>query len=183
MRPSARRAYPSASRTAAHRDSPNDYRTKAFATIVSAVPPAGSATTTTRLQNTFCPWPEVPLGGQPLVLYVWPAFLPLSWGHVFNTEYTGSGWGNVMQDMILTAHLTYMTGRTYVLPPLCGLYVAHSIDCSYVFDDYSWDRDGPAYSKFNGKLIPSRIPLSAIISGEHRQLCTVTFAEEENFSS
>ena len=39
---------------------------------------------------------------------------------------------------------------------------------SYVFDDYSWDRDGPAYSKFNGKLIPSRIPLSAIISGEEQ---------------
>ncbi|EKM61659.1 uncharacterized protein PHACADRAFT_83052 [Phanerochaete carnosa HHB-10118-sp] len=59
-----------------------------------------------------------------------------------------SGWGNFMQDMILTAHLTYRSGRTYV------------------FDDYTWDKHGPAYALFDNKRwIPSRIPLSALISG------------------
>lgn len=36
---------------------------------------------------------------------------------------------------------------------------------SFVFDNYTWARDGPEYAEFNGKLIPARIPLSAIISG------------------
>ena len=34
-----------------------------------------------------------------------------------------------------------------------------------VFDDFTWDRDGPEYSKWGDNLIPSRIPLSALISG------------------
>ncbi|KAI0095006.1 hypothetical protein BDY19DRAFT_915846 [Irpex rosettiformis] len=58
-----------------------------------------------------------------------------------------SGWGNVMQDLILTAHLTHASGR------------------GFVFDDYEWVRGGPAYSEWNGKVIPAHIPLSAIISG------------------
>ncbi|KAI0683422.1 hypothetical protein BC835DRAFT_1295970 [Cytidiella melzeri] len=58
-----------------------------------------------------------------------------------------SGWGNVMQDLILTAHLTHISGR------------------AFVFDDYLWVRGGPAYSEYNGKLIPAHVPLSAIISG------------------
>jgi hypothetical protein len=36
----------------------------------------------------------------------------------------------------------------------------------FVFDDYTWDKDTTEpYSTYNGKLIPARIPLSAIISG------------------
>ncbi|KAI0684039.1 hypothetical protein BC835DRAFT_1391952 [Cytidiella melzeri] len=58
-----------------------------------------------------------------------------------------SGWGNVMQDMILTAHLTHVSGR------------------AFVFDDYLWVRGGPAYSEYNGKLIPAHIPMSAILAG------------------
>ncbi|EKM50148.1 uncharacterized protein PHACADRAFT_200992 [Phanerochaete carnosa HHB-10118-sp] len=59
-----------------------------------------------------------------------------------------SGWGNFMQDMVMTAHLTHRSGRTYV------------------FDDYTWDKHGPPYSMFDDKRwIPSRIPLSAVISG------------------
>ncbi|KAG9309932.1 hypothetical protein JVU11DRAFT_6199 [Chiua virens] len=57
------------------------------------------------------------------------------------------GWGNVMQDYILS----------YVL--------AHSCNRSFVFDDYTWANDGTEYSHFNGKLIPSRIPLNALIQG------------------
>lgn len=36
---------------------------------------------------------------------------------------------------------------------------------SFVFDNFTWNRDGSLYSDFNGKLIPSQIPLSALISG------------------
>ena len=36
----------------------------------------------------------------------------------------------------------------------------------FVFDNYTWNPDGPDYSDYNGKLIPSRIPLSAIMSGK-----------------
>lgn len=35
----------------------------------------------------------------------------------------------------------------------------------FVFDNYTWARDGPEYAAYNGRLIPARIPLSAIISG------------------
>lgn len=37
---------------------------------------------------------------------------------------------------------------------------------SFVFDNYTWNRDGGDYTRYNGKLIPSRIPLSAFLSGE-----------------
>jgi hypothetical protein len=35
----------------------------------------------------------------------------------------------------------------------------------YVFDNYTWDREGPEISSWNGHSIPARIPLSALISG------------------
>ncbi|KAN0088728.1 hypothetical protein V8E55_005785 [Tylopilus felleus] len=57
------------------------------------------------------------------------------------------GWGNIMQDYILNYVLAYATNR------------------SFVFDDYTWAVDGTPYSHYNGKLIPSRIPLNAIIQG------------------
>ncbi|EGN95083.1 hypothetical protein SERLA73DRAFT_187372 [Serpula lacrymans var. lacrymans S7.3] len=60
---------------------------------------------------------------------------------------TGSGWGNAMQELIVNAHLARVTKR------------------AFVFDNFTWDQDGPDYSEYNGKLIPSRIPLSAMISG------------------
>ncbi|KAH7920519.1 hypothetical protein BV22DRAFT_1107628 [Leucogyrophana mollusca] len=59
----------------------------------------------------------------------------------------GLGWGNVMQDYVMMSLLAHATNR------------------SFVFNDYTWNADGSWYSDFNGKLIPSRIPLSAIISG------------------
>ncbi|KZT27662.1 hypothetical protein NEOLEDRAFT_1130722 [Neolentinus lepideus HHB14362 ss-1] len=59
-----------------------------------------------------------------------------------------SGWGNAMQELILNAHLSYVAKRTYV------------------FDNYTWSRDlSQEYSDFNGKLIPSRIPLTALVGG------------------
>ncbi|OJA20557.1 hypothetical protein AZE42_09786 [Rhizopogon vesiculosus] len=62
--------------------------------------------------------------------------------HVYN-----SGWGNAMQELLMNAVLAHTTRR------------------ALVFDNFTWERDAPDYSTYNGKLIPARIPLSAIISG------------------
>ncbi|KIP11864.1 hypothetical protein PHLGIDRAFT_98965 [Phlebiopsis gigantea 11061_1 CR5-6] len=58
----------------------------------------------------------------------------------------GLGWGNYMQDLIFNAQLAYSSGR------------------AFVFDNYTWNRDGSEYTDYNGKLIPSQIPLSALIT-------------------
>jgi hypothetical protein len=61
-------------------------------------------------------------------------------------------------------HEKGVSGETYLdCLPFIPIYLLYS----YVFDNYTWDRDGPEYSTFNGKLIPSRIPLSAMISGRN----------------
>ncbi|KAL6307767.1 hypothetical protein BKA93DRAFT_727030 [Sparassis latifolia] len=52
-----------------------------------------------------------------------------------------------MQELLLNSFLAYNSGR------------------SYVFDNYTWNRDGSDYTSYNGRLIPSRIPLSALIQG------------------
>ncbi|KAH7902857.1 hypothetical protein BJ138DRAFT_1131576, partial [Hygrophoropsis aurantiaca] len=58
-----------------------------------------------------------------------------------------SGWGNVMQDFVMMGLLAHVTGR------------------SFVFNDYVWNPDGSRYSDYNGKWIPSRIPLTALLGG------------------
>ncbi|KAF9219945.1 hypothetical protein BS17DRAFT_788327 [Gyrodon lividus] len=60
---------------------------------------------------------------------------------------TASGWGNAMQEILINALLAHATNR------------------AFVFDNFTWDRNGPDYAEFNGKLIPARIPLSALVSG------------------
>ncbi|PBK59047.1 hypothetical protein ARMSODRAFT_967214 [Armillaria solidipes] len=65
----------------------------------------------------------------------------------FGNHAHASGWGNVMQELLLNALLTYSTKR------------------AFVFDNYTWSREPSDYADFNGNIIPSRIPLSAIISG------------------
>ncbi|KAJ7785211.1 hypothetical protein DFH07DRAFT_975793, partial [Mycena maculata] len=57
------------------------------------------------------------------------------------------GWGNYMEEMILDAFLAYSAHR------------------AYVFDNYTWDREGPEITDWYGKPIPARIPLSVFISG------------------
>lgn len=64
----------------------------------------------------------------------------------FANHVWGVGWGNAMQEMVLNAQLAYESGRTFV------------------FDDYTWSRE-TNYSEYNTKLIPSRIPISALLSG------------------
>lgn len=58
-----------------------------------------------------------------------------------------SGWGNVMQDYVMNGLLAHTTGR------------------SFVFDDYTWNPDGSVFTDYNGHLIPSRIPLTALLGG------------------
>ncbi|KAH8092224.1 hypothetical protein BXZ70DRAFT_1010919 [Cristinia sonorae] len=57
------------------------------------------------------------------------------------------GWGNDMQELVLDA------------------YLAHKAGMAFVFDNYTWSRHGPEYSRYNTNLIPSRIPLSVLIAG------------------
>ncbi|KAF7760911.1 hypothetical protein Agabi119p4_10320 [Agaricus bisporus var. burnettii] len=64
----------------------------------------------------------------------------------FANQAWGAGWGNIMQQIVMNAQLAYASGRTFV------------------FDSYTWKRDGK-YAEFNGKLIPSQIPLSALLAG------------------
>ncbi|KAI8999008.1 hypothetical protein BD414DRAFT_406900 [Trametes punicea] len=59
----------------------------------------------------------------------------------------GSGWGNIMQEILLDAYLSYKANR------------------AFVFYNYTWNDDGSDYSDYNGKPIPSRVPLSALIRG------------------
>ncbi|TCD63173.1 hypothetical protein EIP91_005870 [Steccherinum ochraceum] len=59
----------------------------------------------------------------------------------------GFGWGNFMQELIFDAYLAHKDGR------------------AFVFDNYTWDRHGPEYSDYHGHLIPSRIPLTALLAG------------------
>ncbi|EIW79008.1 hypothetical protein CONPUDRAFT_59208, partial [Coniophora puteana RWD-64-598 SS2] len=66
---------------------------------------------------------------------------------VINLSSIGSGWGNIMQDYVMSALLAHVTNR------------------SHVFNDYVWDKDHGPYSDFNGKAIPSRIPLTALAGG------------------
>ncbi|KAJ7136712.1 hypothetical protein C8R44DRAFT_608345 [Mycena epipterygia] len=44
-------------------------------------------------------------------------------------------------------------------------YLAYSAHRAYVFDNYTWQREGPEISDWNGKPIPARIPLSVFLSG------------------
>ncbi|THH30232.1 hypothetical protein EUX98_g3946 [Antrodiella citrinella] len=58
-----------------------------------------------------------------------------------------SGWGNAMQELLLDAHVAYKSGR------------------SFVFHPYTWNSDGSNYTKYGDHLIPSKVPLTAILSG------------------
>ncbi|KAH9830041.1 uncharacterized protein C8Q71DRAFT_387455 [Rhodofomes roseus] len=58
-----------------------------------------------------------------------------------------AGWGNVMQELLLHAYTAYRVNRTFV------------------WYDHGWNTDGTKYTFYNGKRIPSRIPLSALLQG------------------
>ncbi|KAF9651931.1 hypothetical protein BDM02DRAFT_3110067 [Thelephora ganbajun] len=58
-----------------------------------------------------------------------------------------AGWGNALQEHFVNALLAYHSRR------------------AFVFDNYTWNRDGSVYSRFNEKLIPSMIPMTVQIAG------------------
>jgi hypothetical protein len=52
-----------------------------------------------------------------------------------------------MQEMLFNAHLAYLSNRIYV------------------FENYTWEKTSGDFSSFNGKPIPARVPLTALLSG------------------
>nr|GAT55983.1 predicted protein [Mycena chlorophos] len=83
--------------------------------------------------------------------------LPLPKMLWFDNHGSRFGWGNYMQEMVLNAYLAYAADR------------------AYVFDNYTWDREGPEVSQWHGKKIPARIPLSATITGESSSPTNLSF--------
>ncbi|KAH9917019.1 uncharacterized protein B0H18DRAFT_884210 [Fomitopsis serialis] len=65
----------------------------------------------------------------------------------FANHARNSGWGNVMQELLLQALLAHRMGRTFV------------------YYNYTWRDDGSQISYFDDKPIPSTIPLSALLQG------------------
>ncbi|KAI9453286.1 hypothetical protein F5148DRAFT_1233692 [Russula earlei] len=65
----------------------------------------------------------------------------------FANQGNSVGWGNIMQEVILNAHLAYLSKRTYV------------------FENYTWDMTPGDFSNFQGKPIPARVPLTSLLSG------------------
>jgi len=49
--------------------------------------------------------------------------------------------------------------------PVLRTHHSTSFFCSYVFDNYTWDKTPGDFSSFNGKPIPARVPLTALLSG------------------
>lgn len=80
--------------------------------------------------------PDLPLPEGRHGKYIWMS------EHVY-----GSGWGNALQEHFVNGLLSYASER------------------SFVFDNYTWNRNGTPFSEFNGKLIPSVIPMTALIEG------------------
>ena len=84
----------------------------------------------------------------------------------FANHGSGWGWGNALQEIVLTAHLAWSAGRGCVFSFIRFFMPLLIAVDRYVYDNYTWDRYGPEYSLFNGNvLIPSRIPLSTMIAG------------------
>ena len=76
-----------------------------------------------------------------------------------------SGWGNYFEELIMNAHLAYRLKRSYVSSlSVSKGYMSNSL--RFVFYNHTWNMDGSLYSDYNGKPIPSQIPLSAILRGK-----------------
>ncbi|KAI0747642.1 hypothetical protein C8Q80DRAFT_1120344 [Daedaleopsis nitida] len=89
-------------------------------------------------------WHATPHEGEPKVFFMA--------GHNW-----GNGWGNVFQEIVMNAYVSYKSNR------------------AFVFYNYTWSYDGD-YADYNGKPIPSRIPLSALVRARIRTLISVSVA-------
>ena len=94
-----------------------------------------------------------------------------NWSRDSSKTCKGLGWGNAMEEMLLNAHLAYLSNRTCALSTSSPSLAAHVISSfsqsgSYVFENYTWDKTVSGdISSFNGKKIPARVPLTALLSG------------------
>lgn len=59
-----------------------------------------------------------------------------------------------------------LSERVLFSPLVCLNRRHRTLSFRFVFDNFTWERDGPEFTEYNGKLIPSRIPLSTMISGQ-----------------
>ncbi|TCD70094.1 hypothetical protein EIP91_004823, partial [Steccherinum ochraceum] len=58
-----------------------------------------------------------------------------------------AGWGNALQELLLDAHVAYRSKR------------------SFVFHPYTWNNDGSNYTGYGDHLIPSKVPITALLAG------------------
>ena len=69
-----------------------------------------------------------------------------------------------MEEMLFNAHLAYLSNRMYVYL-LLQRAPTQLFFFRYVFENYTWDKIPGDFSSFNGKRIPARVPLTALLSG------------------
>ncbi|KAH9955516.1 hypothetical protein BGW80DRAFT_1394029, partial [Lactifluus volemus] len=89
-----------------------------------------------------------------------------------------------MQEMVLNAHLAYLAKRmdtsfhchirvafsrpdVYLSVRVYShnfLFLFFPSGSSYVFENYTWDKTSNDFSNYNGKPIPTRVPLTALLS-------------------
>ena len=70
-----------------------------------------------------------------------------------------------MQELLFNSYLAYSAGRQYVAASRIRSLILTPNTSSFVFDNYTWNGDGSDYTDYNGKLIPSQIPHTAMIRG------------------
>jgi len=112
------------------------------------------------MKNSSMPWPSTsrlpPLYEEwrlkELALPQHNPDLPLPEGrhgkYVWISEHVrAAGWGNALQEHFVNGLLAYESGR------------------SFVFDNYTWERENKPYADFNGNIIPSKIPMTVLIEG------------------
>ncbi|PFH46473.1 hypothetical protein AMATHDRAFT_7764 [Amanita thiersii Skay4041] len=61
--------------------------------------------------------------------------------------FTHAGWGNLLEELIMNAFLAYSSKRALVMY------------------EFIWDEKQQQYTKYNGKYIPSRMPVSTSLAG------------------
>ncbi|KAH8119774.1 hypothetical protein DFH11DRAFT_1685277 [Phellopilus nigrolimitatus] len=64
-----------------------------------------------------------------------------------SNQHFGLGWNNVFQALYMNSHMAYLSNR------------------AYVFEPYTWHKGPEPFIDYNGHLIPSRIPLAALVQG------------------
>jgi hypothetical protein len=81
-----------------------------------------------------------------------------------------------MQEMLFNAHLAYLSNRMYVLRDCAAEVTTQTFFFfRYVFENYTWERTSGDFSSFNGKPIPARVPLTALLSGTAHLLFSSLF--------